>query len=93
MRTLERRISGSHQDVSLAKGTKIAQRDLAREFVRFLVRAKVLKRIKKSDRGPGYVLRVVEHQRTVVSDFSQKGKIDPILMPFFDRYLKKEQRN
>ena len=89
-KTLERRIGGSHQDVSLAKGTKKAHRTFARQFVQHLVTKGVLTRIKKSDRGPGYVVRLKKEHRTVITDFSQKGRIAPVLQDFFDKHLKSD---
>jgi hypothetical protein len=89
MRTLERRIAGTHQDVSLVKGTQAEQRDFARSFVEFLVSKKVLIRAEKSATGPGWVLKVSRAHRNVVSDFSQRGRIAPEIRPFFDHYLEK----
>jgi hypothetical protein len=87
-RTLEKRIAGTHQDVALSKGTKSDQREFARAFVDFLVSQKVLFRVKKSDTGPGWILKVHRSYRGTISDFSQNGIIDPVLKPFFDRYLR-----
>jgi hypothetical protein len=89
MRTLERRIAGSHQDVSLVKGTQAEQREFARNFVEFLISKKILLRVRKSSTGPGWVLRVSHAHRNVVSEFSQHGKIAPEIKPFFNRYLEK----
>ena len=89
MRTLERRIAGTHQDVSLAKGTQTKQREFARDFVDFLVSKGILRRMGRSNTGPGWVLKVSRKYRHVVSEFSQSGKIAPEIMPFFDRHLNK----
>lgn len=90
-RTLERRLAGTHQDASLSKGTKSTHRVFAREFVNFLVKTNVLRRLKKSDSGPGYIVKVADDKRGLISDFSQKGIIDTSLKPFFDRYLNKKE--
>jgi len=89
MRTLERRMAGTHQDVSLVKGTQAEQRDFARDFVDFLISKKILTKVRKSSTGPGWVLKVSHAYRNVVSEFSQHGKIAPEIKPFFDRYLEK----
>jgi uncharacterized protein YjbI with pentapeptide repeats len=88
-RTLERRMAGTHQDVSLVKGTQAEQRDFARHFVDFLISKKIVNKVRKSTTGPGWVLRVSHEHRNVVSEFSQHGRIAPEIKPFFDRYLEK----
>jgi|GEM_PF-1490661 len=90
IKTLERRIGGSHQDVSLAKGTKEAHRRFAHDFVKHLVTKGVLTRIKKSDRGPGYVVKLSKEYREAITEFSQNGTIAPVLQEFFDKQLKSE---
>jgi hypothetical protein len=89
MRTLERRMAGTHQDVALAKGTHTEQREFAREFVDFLITRKILQRVRKSTSGPGWVVKVPASSRPVVSDFINHGRIAPALQPFFDRHLGK----
>lgn len=82
-------MAGTHQDISLVKGTQSEQREFARRFVEFLLSSKVLVRHGKSRSGPGWVLKVSPKHRTVVSEFSQKGLISAEIRPFFDRYLEK----
>jgi len=89
MRTLERRMAGTHQDVSLVKGTQAEQREFARSFVDFLISKKILNKIGRSNTGPGWVLRVSRGHRDTVSEFSQHGKISREIKPFFDRHLEK----
>ncbi len=89
-RTLERRMAGTHQDVSLVKGTQAEQREFARSFVDFLISKKILLKASKSKTGPGWVLKVSHAHRKMVSDFSQHGQIAPEIKPFFDHYLDKE---
>ncbi len=89
-RTLEKRMAGTHQDVALWKGTRTEQRDFARAFVEFLTSQGILFQVKKSDTGPGWVLKVHRKHRSLISDFSQRGVISPELKSFFDRYLGKQ---
>jgi hypothetical protein len=85
--TLEQRISGTHQDASLPKGTKKEFRKFAEEFTNFLISIKVLRRIKKSKTGRGYVLKVNSQNKQIIHDFSKEGKISNKLKPFFYKYL------
>ena len=87
-KTLEKRIGGTHQDVPLSKGTNVAYREFATEFVGFLVSSKILKRVRKSSKGPGYVLRLEKEYRAAIHDFSRDGKITEVLEPFFAKFLK-----
>ena len=86
-RTVERRIAGSHQDVSLPKGTKHEHREFASQFVDYLVTVGILKKVKKSKTGPGYVLKVDPEQRDLIHEFSKNGVISKKLKPFFDKFL------
>jgi hypothetical protein len=86
-RTLERRIAGTHQDVSLSKGTHSAHRGFARDFVDFLVQREILRRVGKSRTGPGHVVKVNPKFRSVISDFSVRGVVAPELEPFFYQHL------
>ena len=89
VKTLEKRIAGTHQDVALSKGTQAEQREFARDFVDFLVTKGVLFRVKKSDTGPGWIVKVHRQHRKTISEFSEHGSIPQVLESFFDRYLKK----
>jgi hypothetical protein len=91
-RTLEHRIAGTHQDVSLSKGTRKEYRLFAREFVSFLMAKKILKKIVKSKTGPGYVIKVNPDNRQLIHDFSREGKISSKIKPFFDKYIPEELR-
>jgi hypothetical protein len=88
-RTLEHRIAGSHQDVSLSKGTKSEYREFARLFVDFLISKGVLIRIKRSKTGPGFILKVNSEKRDLIHDFSNDGMISDEIQPFFDKFLPK----
>lgn len=83
-RTLEKRMAGTHQDSSLAKGTKLEYRDLANEFVDFLKSRGVLERVKTSGKG-STIVRVARAHREAIHEFSQNGAIHDVLRPFFDR--------
>jgi hypothetical protein len=89
-KTLQRRIGGTHQDVSLAKGTKTQYRTFAKDFVDYLVTKRVLERVTKSATGPGFVVRVARQHRDAIRKFSEAGEISPELQPFFDKHLKKK---
>ena len=91
-RTLEHRIAGSHQDVSLSKGTRNEYRDFAKEFVKFLMVKQILKKGIKSKTGPGYVVKVNPDDRQLIHDFSSEGIISDKIKPFFDKYIPKELR-
>ena len=84
--TLVKRIGGTHQDVSLSKGTKEGHRVFAGEFVEFLVSRKVLDRVTRSSKGPGYVVKLRKEYRESIVAFSKEGKIDGTLKPFFDKH-------
>jgi hypothetical protein len=87
-KTLVRKISGSHQDVSLAKGTKKHHREFANEFTSFLISSKILVKVEKSKTGPGYVVKLDKQYRKMITEFSENGKISVELGKFFDRHLK-----
>ena len=89
-KTIEKRIAGSHQDVSLAKGTKSDQRDFAHAFVDFLKKKKILISIGKSDTGPGEVVKLDHAYRNDIVEFSKYGKISNNLAPFFKKYIHKD---
>ncbi len=86
-RTLVRKIAGTHQDISLAKGTKKEYRRFAQEFVEFLIKEGVLTKVIKSDSGPGFVVKLNADERGVITDFSKDGKVGGKLKPFFDKYI------
>lgn len=91
-KTIEKRIAGSHQDVSLAKGTKSDQRDFAHAFVDFLKKKKILISIGKSDTGPGEVVKLDSVYRNDIVEFSRHGKISNNLAPFFRKYIHEDFR-
>jgi len=87
MRTLERRIAGTHQDVSLSKGTKVHLRKFAKEFVNYLMTKNILIKAEKSKTGPGWVVKVNPDYRKLIHNFSVNGTISPELEPFFKKHL------
>jgi hypothetical protein len=89
-RTLERKIAGTHQDISLSKGTKMAYRIFAKEFVNYLLNKEILERKVKSKTGPGWVVQVKPEYRELIKNFSQDGAIKPEIEPFFSKYLQEE---
>lgn len=91
-RTLEQKIAGSHQDTSLAKGTKLNRRKFATDFVDFLTREGILERRLRSKRGSGWVVVVNSEYRDMLVNFSQKGIISPQLEPFFQKHLPQDER-
>ena len=84
-RTLDRRIAGTHQDSSLAKGTKLGERQFAEEFVKYLKNSGVLEHVKKSGKGSN-VIRVAAEHRDVIRRFGEEGTIDEVLQNFFRKY-------
>lgn len=88
--TIGKRITGSFQDVSLFKGTRSEQRDFAASFVDFLTRKNILMRVKKSNRGPGYVVKLNGNHRSAINDFANDGKIAPILQEFFQKNARED---
>lgn len=86
-RTLEKQLAGTHQDVSLIKGTKLEYRPFAKDFVKYLKRKGILKSIMKSKTGPGEVVKVVPKFRDIVIKFTQDGIISDELKPFFDKQI------
>ncbi len=87
-KTLKARIGGSHQDVSLAKGTKMAHRTFATNFVEFLVKKNILRKVKSSDSGPGFVVKLNKAFWNDITEFCDNGKISSTLQPFFDKFRK-----
>jgi hypothetical protein len=92
-KTIVRRIAGTHQDVSLAKGTKSEQRVFAREFVDFLKKKKILFVVAKSKTGPGDVVKLDTAYRDDIVDFSDHGKVSQNLAPFFQKYIPDEYKD
>ncbi|MBP1762863.1 MAG: Pentapeptide repeat (9 copies), partial [Firmicutes bacterium] len=91
-KTIERRIAGSHQDVSLAKGTKSEQREFAVAFVEYLKKKKILVSVTKSKKGPGDVVKLDPIFRNDIVGFSKHGKISDHLAPFFRKFIPEEFR-
>lgn len=89
-KTIERRIAGTHQDVSLAKGTKTEQREFAHAFVTFLKKKKILLAVAKSKTGPGDVVKLDTTYRDDIVNFSKFGKISQNLAPFFRKFIPDE---
>lgn len=87
-KTLEGRMAGTHQDISLAKGTRNENRQFAQDFVSFLVRKRILLVVVKSDRSSGNVVRVNPKKRDIIREFSNDGIIAEELRPFFRKFLK-----
>ena len=85
-RTLEKRLRGTHQKRSLAKGTPAKYRPLANEFVEFLVQKGVLVRVVKSDFGGGWVVKLDPSYQSDIIEFSQRGRIGDSLKPFFQKH-------
>ena len=83
-RTLMRRAAGTHQDRSLAKGTKLEYRQFAQDFVRHLQRRGVLETVKR-DKDVSIVRLAAEH-RDAIRGFNDEGLIDSVLQEFFDKY-------
>jgi len=88
-RTLERRIAGTHNDAGLAKGVSAKYKSFAEEFVEFLLKAKVLRRVKKAgkDKAGEWVVAVSSKHRSVIHEFSVNGHVDEVLAPFFSKHL------
>lgn len=86
-RTIEHRITGTHQDVSLSKGTKRENRSFAEEFVEYLINKSILLKVTKSKKGPGWVVKLDKKYIKVITSFSKEGKIHEIIAPFFKKYL------
>lgn len=86
-KTLNARIGGSHQDVSLAKGTKAEHREFAKEFVEFMKTRGILTKIKRSDTGPGYVVKINKTYWRDIEQFSVSGTIGDSFQEFFDKKL------
>jgi hypothetical protein len=88
-KTIVKRISGTHQDVSLAKGTKDNQREFAKEFADYLISHKILNKVSKSNTGPGYVVKLDKKYRKMITEFSEEGKIAPEIKRFIDKHIGK----
>lgn len=86
-RTLERRIAGTHQDISLSKGTHSGYRTFAKAFVDYLISKGILQKVVKSKTGPGWVVLVKTEYRELITEFSKSGIIMPEIESFFNRYL------
>lgn len=89
-KTIENKIAGTHQDVSLAKGTKLDQRNFAHAFVEYLKKKKILVVIAKSKTGPGDVVKLDPAYRNDIVEFSKYGKISQNLAQFFRKYIPEE---
>ena len=85
--TLSKRIAGTHQQASLAKGTKLSDRHIAVTFVEYLIRRNVLEIRKKTTRSVVVTLR--PEFRTAITDFAENGVIAPIFNEFFSTSLKR----
>lgn len=90
-RTICHRIAGSHQDVSLSKGTKKIHRRFAEQFVEFLVSNKILKRVRKSNTGPGWVLKLDKKHFKVITTFNEDGRIHQSIAQFFLDFLPEDK--
>ncbi len=90
MRTLEKRIAGTHQDLSLVKGIDHSYREFARQFVEHLVRVGVIRRVGKADHGGEWIIKAEKDHYPTISGFSEHGTISPVLKPFFDKHLNAE---
>jgi hypothetical protein len=86
-RTIEHKMSGTHQDISLSKGTRKENRSFAEEFVDYLISKKLLLKVTKSKTGPGWVVKLDKKYTHLITSFSKDGKIHEILAPFFKKYL------
>lgn len=85
-KTLEQRIAGSHQDISLAKGTDLRYRHFAADFVKHLRTCGILQDIKRGKDRSSMLVRVKPEHRDKVGKFSEDGTIDPLLQSFFDKF-------
>ena len=85
-RTLERRIAGTHQDVSLSKGTALSYRAFSAAFVSHLRARGVLVDVKRSKKG-SMVVKVAQKHRGTIKRFNDDGIIDGELQLFFDKYI------
>ena len=81
-RTLERRIAGTHQDVSLSKGTNLSYRAFAAAFVSHLRARGILVDVKRSKKG-SMIVKVAQEHRETIKRFSDDGIIDMELQLFF----------
>jgi len=86
-KTLKNRIAGSHQDVSLVKGTSVENREFAKEFGEFLIKKGVLVRSKRSRKGPGWVLTIPKEHWGIIDSFCDEGKIPEQFSEFFNKHL------
>lgn len=90
MRTLEKRIAGTHQDVSLVKGIDHSYREFAWEFVNYLVKVGIIRRVGKADHGGEWIIKAEKDHYPIIHEFSEHGTIRTILKPFFDKRLSAE---
>jgi hypothetical protein len=67
------------------KGTPAKYRDVAEEFVEFLIQKDVLLKVTKSEQGGGWVVKLNSNYRSEITDFSREGKIGATLAPFFEK--------
>ena len=86
-KTLEKRIAGTHQAVSLSKGTKAEYREFAEKFVGYLIRKNILLKMRKSNHGTGYVVKLDRKYLSTINAFSRDGIIDSNIKPFFEKCL------
>jgi Pentapeptide repeats (9 copies) len=85
--TLSRRIAGTYKQTSLAKGTRLSDREIAVNFVEYLVRKDILEvRIRDSK---GNIVALRPEFRAIITNFAKNGVIAPILDDFFRPYLAK----
>ncbi|WP_156925368.1 NACHT domain-containing protein [Nitratidesulfovibrio termitidis] len=89
-RTLQSRISGTHQDISLIKGTDIIYRPFAKEFVKFLQTKGIITIVAKSKTGPGNVIKVTKKYWPAIQAFCNNGAIHTDFKSFFEKYLDKD---
>lgn len=88
-KTIEKRLSGTHKEHGLAKGTQEEFREVAQKFVRYLVTKKILLRVKK-DRAD-WIVKLNPKYRSIITEFRSQGNITPELLPFFQQWLKEEK--
>jgi hypothetical protein len=83
-RTLAGRMAGTHEANGLVKGTRLADRSTAGKFRDFLVKLKVLEVVGRSKSSGASILKVSSSGRKSISEFAEKGVIDPSFKPFFE---------
>jgi hypothetical protein len=85
--TLLKKFAGSHQDVSLVKGTSEEYRPFAKDFVEHLIRVDALKIVKKAKGQGKYVVKADPTWRDRLSRFNDTGEIPAELLHFFEKHL------